>query len=119
MDELDTVRHYLGALGREDHEAASELLDPAVVVVAPSGAETRGLDQVRAGWGQPGYDHLVRSREWLAVEEQDGEVWAAARDTYRWQDSGEVAHVRRWNARFTFRAGRIARIEASVESEAA
>jgi ketosteroid isomerase-like protein len=115
---VEIAKRYLEALHAEDYDTAYALLAPDVEVVSPRRTAT-GPDAVRARWRKAEYNHLSSEVDRRAFEQRNGLVHATTEMTWRWSESGEVAYRTRVEGDFTIRAGKIERIETSVEHQAA
>jgi Domain of unknown function (DUF4440) len=111
---VDLARCYSDAVKAGDYRTAESLLDPGLEVVPPSG-RTYGLAQLRSAWAGPGFEHLEVSLEERVFEVDGDEVVMHGKQVFRWKEQAEVAYVRSLETRYSFREGRIVRMEMSSE----
>jgi ketosteroid isomerase-like protein len=109
-ESLEVARRYSDAVRARDYEAAAALLAPDVEIVPPSG-RTYGLEELQGAWAGPGFDHLevsVQDREW-GLDGDD--VVERSSQVFQWRDGGGVAYTRPLETRYSFRDGRIVKME--------
>ncbi|MFN2627465.1 MAG: nuclear transport factor 2 family protein [Gaiellaceae bacterium] len=111
---VDLARRYSDAVQARDYGTAESLLDPELEVVPPSG-RPYGLAELRSAWAGPGFDHLEVALEQRDFEADGDEVVMRGKQVFRWKEHAEVAYVRSLETRYSFREGKIVRMEMSSE----
>jgi ketosteroid isomerase-like protein len=113
---VEVARRYAEAVDEEDWDTARELLDPDIEVVRPSGRRVRGADEwlkrLARARGFRNLDSRCESRTW---EQHDGHVREAMEIAHFWRHDGTLAYTSHEETVITFRDGRIAGLESSVE----
>jgi len=116
---LEITKRYVDARWEDDFETAYALLDPDVDVLTPRGSTIRGADTLRAGWEEgEEYEYLKYTIDSQEFDQHDGVVTATTCVTWRWKTTGEVAYSSRIEGDYSFRDGRIARVEMRIEHQA-
>ena len=113
---VEVARRYGNALDAEDWEEAHALLDPDLEVVRPSGRRYHGADRWIELVSRPGGFENIESRiEGRTYEQCNGKVIEVKDIAHRWRESGALAYTSREQTSITFRDGRIARLESTVD----
>ena len=112
---LDLARAYTQAMAAKDLDALDALLADDVCVVTPKGKQLSGIEEVKAYYSGPGFDHLVvTSEDHDFHRHESGGVRHLARQVYRWKETGEEAYARPLETIFDFENGKIARVEMRI-----
>jgi ketosteroid isomerase-like protein len=110
---VDVARRYSDALRAGDYATAESLLDPEVEIQPPSG-RPYGLPELQEAWASGGFDHLLVALENREFEPEGDDVLLRADQVFSWKEEGAVAYSRPFRARYSFRDGRIVRVEMEV-----
>jgi uncharacterized protein DUF4440 len=113
---VELARRYGNALDAEEWEEARALLDPDVEIVRPSGRRYQGADRWIGMISQSGGFHNIDSTvDGRSYEQRNGAVVEVKDIVHRWREDGTVAYTSREETAISFRGGRIARLESTVE----
>jgi ketosteroid isomerase-like protein len=116
---VEVARRYGNALDAENWKEARALLAPDVEIVRPSGRRYRGADHwielISRPHGFEKIDSHVGGRQY---EQRNGKVVEVTDIVHHWCEDGALAYTSREETAITFRDGRIARLESTVEHKA-
>ena len=113
---VEVARRYGNALDAEDWEEARSLLDEDVEVVRPSGRRYRGADRWIGMISEPArFDHIESHVDGRRYDRRNGKVVEIKDIVHHWREDGSLAYTSCEQTAITFRDGRIARLESTVE----
>lgn len=115
------MRACWSARKARDRGALEAMLDQTVELVGLHGYTLSGREAVIEAWlAEPAFDHLTLEATLHAVECVNERCALAIVDqTYRWRETGELAHTARMSSLYELRRTRIVRVTFYSDVDAA